>query len=81
MGTGFARAGVNGKAPQLRFPLPKAKPPERTRAVCTWIPEKEYDTFAEIAKGHGVNVSTYLRAIINDALAEEGPKVKTLFTE
>ena len=69
---------LNGKKQKYQFPLLKQL--ESRRPVCTWIPDKEYDTFAEIAKSHGVNVSTYLRAIINDALAEEGPKVKTLFT-
>ena len=56
------------------------KPEPKLRSVATWLPENEYDLLVEIAKTNGVNVSTYLRAIINDALAEEGPKVKTLFT-
>ncbi len=71
-------------APRQKAPLLlrlKPGPSEPRRAVGTWVSAKDYDLFVEIAKRHGVNVSTYLRAIINDALAEEGPKVRTLFTD
>lgn len=67
-------------APRSVQPPCPLKPVVR-RAVGTWVPEKDYDLFVEIAKQHGVTVSTYLRAIIKDVLAEEGPKVKTLFTK
>jgi hypothetical protein len=49
------------------------------RPVTTWLSTKDYDLFQAIVKHHGTTAATYLRAIITDVLAEEGPKVKTLF--
>lgn len=42
----------------------------RTLAACVTVPE--YDAFTELAKRHNVPMSTYLRAIVVDALVEEG---------
>lgn len=60
------------------------RPPRRIRSmhgeawhlrktVGTNISSEQYHQFRTIAESHGVSVSTYLRAIINDVLAEEGP--------
>lgn len=50
------------------------------RPVTTWLSKEDYSLFCLIAQQHGVTVAVYLRAIVIDALAEEGPKVKTVFT-
>lgn len=81
MGTGLTRVGANGKTPKLQFPVPRSAYHKPRRAVCTWLAAKDYELFAEIAKLHGVTVSTYLRAVLNDVIAEESANVKTLFTE
>lgn len=51
------------------------------RAIGTWVTREQYELFNDIAKQHGVSMSAYLRAVVVDVLAEEGPKVHTLFTK
>lgn len=53
-----------------------AKPPNlvRNRTLATAISADDYARFEAVAKSHGVTVSTYLRAIVVDVLAEEGSK-------
>ena len=51
------------------------------RPITTWISNAEYDLFQSICKSHGVTGAAYLRAVLIDVIAEEGPKVKTLFTQ
>lgn len=50
------------------------------KPVTTWLQDADYALFYSIAQSHGVTAATYLRAVIADVLAEEGPKVKTVFT-
>ncbi len=49
------------------------KPPAEVlkRPVCTWLKAADYAKFEALALRSGVTVSTYLRSIVVDALAEE----------
>lgn len=49
------------------------KPPAEVlkRPVCTWLTAADYAKFEALARRSGVTVSTYLRSIVVDALAEE----------
>lgn len=53
------------------------KPPNaiRNRTLATAISADDYAKFEAVAKKHGVTVSTYLRSIVVDVLAEEYSKV------
>ena len=48
---------------------PRATLFPRTLATC--VSDKDYKTFVGQAKNHGLSVSSYLRGIIVDALADE----------
>jgi len=48
--------------------------------ITTWVTRAERDLLFAIANASGVTVAAYFKAIIADVLAEEGPKVKTVFT-
>lgn len=48
--------------------------------ITTWISRSDRELLYAVAAASGTTVATYLRAVIMDVLAEEGPKVKTVFT-
>lgn len=44
------------------------------KTIGTNLSSGEHELFKAIAESHGVSVSMYLRALVVDVLAEEGPK-------
>lgn len=52
------------------------KKPEPTRfkhPVTTWLTDGDYDSLKRAAASHGVAASSYMRAVLIDALADEKP--------
>jgi len=49
---------------------------DKWKSVATWLPKEELEQFRAICISHGVTPAAYLRAMITDVLAEEGPKVR-----
>lgn len=47
----------------------------RNKPICTWLSKEELELFRAIARSNNVSRAAYLRAMIVDVLAEEGPKV------
>lgn len=47
---------------------------DRNRPVATWLTRQELELFRAIAKNNRVSPAAYLRAMIVDVLAEEGPR-------
>lgn len=48
---------------------------EKNRPLATWVTVPEHDLFMAICAQHNVKPAAYLRALIVDCLAEEGPKL------
>ena len=44
------------------------------RPVCVWLSEADHEKLDAIAKSHGVKISTYLRSVLVDVIAEETSK-------
>lgn len=45
-----------------------------SRPICVWLSEGDHEKLDAIAKAHGVKISTYLRGIVVDVIAEETSK-------
>ena len=43
------------------------------KPVATWLSRSDYDKFIALVDKNNVTIATYLRAIIIDIIAEEGP--------
>lgn len=51
----------------------KPEPKRLKHAVTTWLTDGDYDALKHVAHHHGVAASSYMRAVIIDALADEKP--------
>lgn len=45
-----------------------------SRPVCVWLSETDHEKLDAIAKAHGVKISTYMRSVLVDVIAEETSK-------
>jgi hypothetical protein len=51
----------------------KPEPKRLKHPVTTWLTDGDYDALKHVAQCHGVAASSYMRAVIIDALADEKP--------
>ncbi len=51
----------------------KPEPKRLKHPVTTWLTDGDYDALKDVAQRHGVAASSYMRAVIIDALADEKP--------
>lgn len=49
---------------------------DRNKPVATWLTKQELELFRAICRANNVTPAAYLRAMIVDVLAEEGPRTK-----
>ena len=48
------------------------------RPVCTWLSVQDCEKFYALAKGNGVTVAAYLRAVIVDVIEDETERKSAL---